>query len=239
MTVAPLPPEAPLKRGHSLAHDLVSELSQRILLGKLKPGDKLPSENLLVDEHRVSRTVVREALSKLQASGLVETRRGIGTFVLARTAPEGLRLGLDTATGVRDILELRMGLEAQAAALAAVRRSDEQLAAMRRALDDYQDLAAAGDSCAEADRRFHLLIAEATGNPCFVEIMAHLGESMIPRKRIGQNERAGDNLARHAFLANLEHEAILAAIRRRDGEAARAAVWLHLSNSRDRFSPAE
>ncbi len=78
--------------------------------------------------------MVREAISKLQASGLVETRHGIGTFVLERAPEQGLRLNVDTALGVRSILELRMGLETQAAALAATRRSDQQLAQMRRAL---------------------------------------------------------------------------------------------------------
>lgn len=112
------------KRTHNLAHDLVEKLTQSILLGQMSPGDKLPSENSIVQEHGVSRTVVREAISKLQASGLVETRHGIGTFVIERAAEQGLRLNVDTALGVRSILELRMGLETQAAALAAQRRSD-------------------------------------------------------------------------------------------------------------------
>ncbi|MDF2488850.1 MAG: GntR domain protein [Pseudomonas sp.] len=235
-TPAPTPPLA-RKRGHSRAHDLVSSLTQRILLGTYQPGDKLPSENTLVREHGVSRTVVREALSKLQASGLVETRHGIGTFVIERQAQAGLRVGAESAGSVRDLLELRIGLEGQAAALAALRRGDQHLAQMRQALDDYQDLAAAGDSCIEADRRFHLLIAEATGNVYFSEMMAQLGNALIPRNRMDLVERAGANLARHAYLANLEHEAILNAIRRQDPDAARAAICLHLSNSRDRLLP--
>ncbi|PTU04786.1 GntR family transcriptional regulator, partial [Pseudomonas sp. HMWF031] len=118
------------KRSHNLAHDLVAKLTQSILLGQMLPGAKLPSENTIVQEHGVSRTVVREAISKLQASGLVETRHGIGTFVLERAPEQGLRLNVDTALGVRSILELRLGLETQAAALAATRRSDQQLAQM-------------------------------------------------------------------------------------------------------------
>src|SRR5471030_309934 len=90
------------KRSLGLAHDLVAELTQHILLGKLAPGDKLPSENTLVREHGVSRTVVREALSKLQASGLVEPRHGIGTFVMARQAQAGLRMAAESAANVRD-----------------------------------------------------------------------------------------------------------------------------------------
>ncbi|WP_397452666.1 FadR/GntR family transcriptional regulator [Pseudomonas sp. NA-150] len=231
--------ETTRRRPHNLATDLVTQLSQKILLGKINPGEKLPSESEIVREHGVSRTVVREAISKLQASGLVETRHGIGTFVLERQAPTGMHLTVETAAGVRDILELRLGLETQAVALAAMRRTDEQLAAMRQALDDYQDLLAKEDSCVEADRRFHLLIAEATGNPCFVEIMQHLGSNMIPRSRIASSERAGANLAHQGYLANLEHEALLSAIRRQDPDAARAAMWTHLSNSRERLAPQE
>ncbi|OCR23972.1 GntR family transcriptional regulator [Pseudomonas syringae] len=229
----------PKRRQHNLATDLVTDLSQRILLGKIPPGHKLPSESEIVREHGVSRTVVREAISKLQASGLVETHHGVGTFVLERSDHTGLRLKVETAASVRDIIELRIGLETQAVALAALRRTDEQLAAMRQALDDYQDLLAKEDSCVEADKRFHMLIAEATGNPYFAEIMHHLGSAIIPRSRIAASERAGSNLAHHGYLANLEHEALLSAIRRQDPDAARAAMWTHLSNSRERLAPLE
>ncbi len=231
--------QPPKRRPHNLATDLVTDLSQRILLGKIAAGQKLPSENEIVRQHGVSRTVVREAISKLQASGLVETRHGIGTFVLERGNQNGLHLKVETAASVRDIIELRIGLETQAVALAALRRTDAQLLAMRQALDDYQDLLANEDSCVEPDRRFHMLIAEATGNPCFIEIMQHLGSAMIPRSRIDSSERAGVSLAHKGYLANLEHEALLAAIRRQDPDAARAAMWTHLSNSRERLAPAD
>ena len=126
------------KRSANLAQGVVEALTQRIQLGQLKPGEKLPSESTIVLEHGVSRTVVREALSKLQASGLVETRHGIGTFVLEQHTQPGLRLHVDTVASVRNMLELRLGLEVQAVALAALRRSEAQLAHMRQALDDYQ-----------------------------------------------------------------------------------------------------
>jgi GntR family transcriptional repressor for pyruvate dehydrogenase complex len=224
------------KRSLGLAHDLVAELTQHILLGKLAPGDKLPSESMIVREHGVSRTVVREALSKLQASGLVETRHGIGTFVLERDHHQGFRLKHDTVVSVRGILELRMGLETQAAALAARRRTEEQLVQMRQALDDYQDSLANNDSSVEPDVRFHRLIAEATGNSYFTDIIHHLGSSVIPRTRINADERGDADLMKLGLLANLEHEAILKAIRRQDPDAARAAMLLHLSNSLERMS---
>jgi GntR family transcriptional regulator, transcriptional repressor for pyruvate dehydrogenase complex len=224
------------KRSNNLAQGVLDALTQRILLGQLQPGEKLPSESTIVAEHGVSRTVVREALSKLQASGLVETRHGIGTFVLAPQAQSGLRLHVDTVASVRSVLELRLGLEVQAVALAALRRSDEQLARMRVVLSDYQACLANNDSCVEADKRFHQLIAEATGNTFFTEIMQHLGNAMIPRTQVKGAERGGADFAQLGQLAHLEHEAIFNAIKRQDPDAARAAMVLHLSNSRDRFS---
>ena len=92
------------RRSTNLAQGVVDALTQRILLGQLKPGEKLPSESTIVHEHGVSRTVVREAISKLQASGLVETRHGIGTFVLEQQAQQGLRLHVDTVASVRNML---------------------------------------------------------------------------------------------------------------------------------------
>ena len=230
------PPATPRKRSTNLAQGVVDDLTQRILLGQLKPGEKLPSESTIVLEHGVSRTVVREAISKLQASGLVETRHGIGTFVLEPRAQQGLRLHVDTVASVRNMLELRLGLEVQAVALAAGRRSDAQLAHMRQALDDYQASLANNDSCVEEDKRFHQLIAEATGNTFFTEIMQHLGSAMIPRSWVKGAERGGADFAKLGQLAHLEHEAIFNAIKRQDADAARAAMVLHLTNSRDRFS---
>ncbi|AQY65941.1 FadR/GntR family transcriptional regulator [Pseudomonas veronii] len=226
----------PRKRSQGLAHDIVTTLTQRILLGQLAPGEKLPSESAIVGEYGVSRTVVREALSKLQAAGLVETRHGVGTFVLARDQRQGLHLNHDTAVSVRGILELRLGLETQAAALAALRRSEVQLQHMREALDDYQASLANNDSSVEPDVRFHQLIAQATGNTYFTDVIQHLGNSVIPRTRINAEERGNTDLMKLGQLANLEHEAILNAIRRQDPDAARAAMLLHLSNSLERMT---
>ena len=228
--------DAPRKRSQGLAHDIVTTLTQRILLGQMAPGEKLPSESAIVGEYGVSRTVVREALSKLQAAGLVETRHGVGTFVLERDQRQGLHLNHDTAVSVRGILELRLGLETQAAALAALRRSEVQLQHMREALDDYQASLANNDSSVEPDVRFHQLIAQATGNTYFTDVIQHLGNSVIPRTRINAEERGDTDLMKLGQLANLEHEAILKAIRRQDPDAARAAMLLHLSNSLERMT---
>jgi GntR family transcriptional repressor for pyruvate dehydrogenase complex len=227
----------PRQRGRGLAHSLVDDFSVRIRDSVLRPGDKLPTESEIMQSFGVSRTVVREALSKLQAAGLVETHHGVGTFVLQQRASGVFRLDagdVATSVDVLAVLELRISLETESAGLAATRRSEEQLRAMREALDDFErNVAVAGDTVAP-DFRFHLQIAESTGNPYFADIMTHLGTTIIPRTRINairQHDRGGAYLSR----VNREHEEIYAAIARRDPESARAAMRIHLTNSRERL----
>ncbi len=218
--------DKPRKRPRNLAQGLVQALRQQIATGALRPGDKLPTESAIMAQQSVSRTVVREALQRLQAAGLVETRHGVGTFVIAKPN-EGNPLPDVVVDSVHDavaVLELRLSLEIETAGLAAERRTDAQLRAIRDALKTLQDCEAQnGQEASDADFQFHLRIAEATGNHYFVDIMHHLGGSMVPRKRI-ETDRA-----------NHEHEEVVAAITRQDSYAARAAMRLHLTNSRERF----
>jgi len=227
----------PRQRSRGLAHGLVDDLGDKIRSQELRPGDKLPTESAIMQAYGVSRTVVREALSKLQASGLVETRHGVGTFVLEPRAAGMFRLDpsdIAATVDVLAVLELRISLETESAGLAASRRTEEQLAAMRAALDDFEhNVSVSGDTVAP-DFRFHLQIAQATGNPYFADIMSHLGTTLIPRTRVSairNSDRRGEYLSR----VNREHEEIYAAIARRDPESARAAMRIHLTNSRERL----
>ncbi|KAI3592784.1 FadR/GntR family transcriptional regulator [Cupriavidus sp. CER94] len=241
MSNASMTSPAPLRRrGRTLAEEVVGNLTESIQQGQLKPGDKLPTESEIMATLGVSRTVVREALSRLQASGLVETRHGIGTFVLNRPIETHSPFRIDpsamvTAMDVLAMLEFRVSLEAEAASLAATRRSDDQLRAMRRALDDMKRNAAEGSDAVGSDFEFHLSIARATGNRYFTDIMGHLGTMVIPRSRlqVSQPERE-QYLERVSF----EHESIFDAIERRDPEAAKAAMRMHLTNSRERLRKA-
>jgi len=231
----------PRRRVRGLAHGLVDDLGEKIRSQQLRPGDKLPTESAIMQAYGVSRTVVREALSKLQAAGLVETHHGIGTFVLQPRAAGMFRLDasdIATSVDVLAVLELRISLETESAGLAATRRTEDQLLAMREALDDFErNVAVAGDTVAP-DFRFHLQIAQATGNSYFADIMSHLGTTIIPRTRITairNHDRRGEYLTR----VNREHEEIYAAIARRDSESARAAMRIHLTNSRERLRIAQ
>jgi DNA-binding FadR family transcriptional regulator len=219
----------------------VEGLGSQIRSQALKAGDKLPTESEIMQAWGVSRTVVREALSRLQAAGLVETRHGIGTFVLAQP-PGSFGITPDeipTAADVMAVLELRISLETESAGLAAQRRTDEQLAAIRAALDELEGGVTGEGDTIEPDTRFHMLIASATGNRYFAEIMAHLGTTLIPRARINSPRVASEDLPQYLRRVNREHEEIYEAIARRDPEAARAAMRLHLTNSRERLRRAQ
>jgi DNA-binding FadR family transcriptional regulator len=226
-----------LDRGtaRGLAHELVERLKGRMLSGELAPGDRLPTESTLVEEFGVSRTVVREAVSRLQAAGLVETFQGRGSFVLQ--VPERAS-GLREVRSHRDVLELldfRIGVESEAAGLAAVRRTDHQLKAIERALDDFRRIGDDPSRSVEADFAFHLKVAAASGNRFYTELIGSLGPMMImlPRTRLEPAYEMSD--AAHLTRVVLEHENIYAAIARSDPSAASAAARLHLSNTRHRL----
>ncbi|MEF9929488.1 MAG: FadR/GntR family transcriptional regulator [Massilia sp.] len=229
------------RRQRNLAQGVIEQVGAAVKQGILKPGDKLPTESSLMAQHGVSRTVVREAISHLQASGLVQTRHGIGTFVLERPQT-GLGLDAEHILTLRDvlaILELRIGVETETAGLAASRRSEEQVRELAGALDEMQQAMAEGISAVEADKRFHLLIAQATGNRYFVDILAQLGNAIIPRARLNTPGLEQDKPADFLERVSREHDDIFRAIERRDPEAARAAMRTHLSNSRERLVQAQ
>ena len=223
--------------GRGLAHELVERLRERILGGEIEPGQKLPTESSLVSEFGVSRTVVREAISRLQAAGLVETFQGRGSFVL--DLPEPAReFSLDTSRvrshrDVLDLLDFRIGIEVEAAGLAAVRRTEHQLKAIARALDDFRRTGPG--RVVEADFTFHLKVAAASGNRFYSELLGSLGPMMImlPRTRLDQSYSVSDQA--HFTRVIAEHENIHDAIARSDPEGARAAARVHLSNTRHRL----
>jgi GntR family transcriptional regulator, transcriptional repressor for pyruvate dehydrogenase complex len=226
------------KRGRNLAERLVNELAAEIRNGKLRPGDKLPTEAQIVNRFGVSRTVVREALSRLQASGLVETRHGVGTFVAGRRRDVGLRADaaqIGTVVDVVAMLELRIAVESEAAALAARRRTKAQVGEMRRALDTFEANIQTDGDTVTPDFHFHTLIGEATGNPYFSGLFASLGVKAIPRTRVNLPDPGAEERRRYLARVNREHEDIFSAIARSDADGARAAMRTHLSNSRERL----
>ncbi|GAA1487594.1 FadR/GntR family transcriptional regulator [Brachybacterium sacelli] len=220
--------------------DLVAALRRRIVDGEIAPGEKLPSENQLIAAHGVSRTVVREAVTRLQAEGLVRTRRGAGSFALTPPAEQGSgwpARPVRTVAERRALLELRTGLESEAASLAAVRRTAADLAAMGDALARFEDSAGAPAAALEHDFAFHRAVAEAAGNPLLLELIDALGPAMIamPRHRLDPAGADGAGGGRGSGAVGHEHAAVLTAITAGDAQAAAAAMRTHLAGSRRRL----
>ena len=225
------------QRARPLAHQLVEAIGDRIRDGRVAPGDKLPTEAAIMGEFSVSRTVVREALSKLQASGLVETRHGVGTFVVGLGDATPFRIAPEQFATLRDViavLELRIGVETEAAGLAAQRRTPQNLAEMRTALVAFETAIAAGRDAVGPDFQFHLEVARSTQNPHFVDLMGTLGSKIIPRARLDPADALSEERLAYLRRVNNEHESICDAIANQDPDAARAAMRTHLANSRER-----
>ena len=223
----------------NLTADLTADLRTRIVDGVIQPGEKLPSENTLIGEFGVSRTVVRSALTRLQAEGLVETERGRGSFALTPPTagpPSGQPArAVVTAEDRQHLLEFRIGVESEAAALAAGNRTERQLGAMRQALAEFTNSVEHPAHAMKADFEFHKAIATASGNPFYTDCLASLGQTMIamPRTRLmtGVEHYARDHFEQVVH----EHASIFAAIADSDGATASAAMRNHLANSRRRL----
>ncbi|HDS1733810.1 MULTISPECIES: FadR/GntR family transcriptional regulator [Pseudomonas] len=225
-----------------LAETLVERFAQRMREGTLKRGEKLPTEAQIMAAESVSRSVVRDALSRMQAAGLVETHHGVGTFIRDMPAPEGFNVGPATIvllSDVLDLLEFRLSLEVQAAGMAAERATPQALEEIEQALNALLQGPEKSGSTTNADFQFHLKIAKATGNPHLIDIMKHLGTKLIPRTRMNSAYTGQSNRTTYLAGINREHQQIFDAIASRQVDAARAAMFLHLSNSRMRLREAQ
>lgn len=222
----------------SLTAQLVESMTGRIQAGDYRKGDQLPTEKELIEEFGVSRTVVREAIANLKASGLVATRQGKGAFVL----DEGMRSfriseeNLSLVEEVLEALELRVAIESEAAALAARRRSPEELARIEAACAAMDAAIEAGRSTVDLDIAFHRAIAQATGNRHFLGLFNYLGEVLVPRARVPTHQYDATTLQEYLRRISAEHHQIVAAIAAGDSDAARAALRIHLGGSRDRLA---
>ncbi len=228
----------PLRPPANLTGALVHRLAEEIRSGRLLPGARLPTEQDLMREAGVSRTVVREAVAALRAEGLVVTRQGVGAFVTERPGEGIFRLTPSEAEGLQQViqvLELRLALEVEAAGLAAQRRGDQALAEIKAAEAAFDAAMAAGNDAAEPDFALHRAIFVATANPYFLRFLEVLGRHAIPRRALGLVERS--DAERRAYLEQVrgEHRDVSAAITAGDAGAAREAMRRHLEAARERY----
>lgn len=222
-------------RSQSRVQVLCDEICRHLVDAPLQPGDRLPTETKLVEQYGVSRTVVREAISRLQAAGVVETRHGIGTFVVNLPGAFDFGPALGTVQEVLRMLELRICLESEAAGLAAIRRSQEELQEIGQAHETFVTMSRRTGPTTEADFRFHSAICRSTHNPYFHDVLLHFGKLIIPRAGLKLTPPDGSGPVEDIDRLTHEHEDIFSAIVRQDADGARVAMRAHLNNSRERL----
>lgn len=222
----------------NLTAELVEMLSKEITSGKLAPGARLLTEQEMMTTFGVSRTVVREAVSALRSEGLVLTRQGVGAFVAADAQKRPFRIDPQDISSVPEVLrimELRMGVEIEAAGLAASRRTTKHIARIDTELAKIDAAIERGEAAIEADFELHRAIAAATGNAYFERFLGYLGHYIIPRQSVRIEKTGRDAQGPYLQRVQREHRAICGAIAKGDAEGARDAMRAHLGNSIARY----
>lgn len=221
-------PAKPIERT-TLAASAFEQLISYVVNGDWKAGDRIPPERELCQQLGIARTSLREALKAMELIGMLDSRVGDGTFVCPRSEFLSRPLlwaftGTDEAE-LRDIMEARMLLERDLAGLAAERSSEDEVAQIGEAVQSMRDCVAAGDSTIDADMRFHLAVAQAAHNGVLqnaVQLLRNLMRHWIHLKLMIPDVPA---------QVLKQHVAIFEAIRSRDPEAARGAMYKHLDDT--------
>jgi DNA-binding FadR family transcriptional regulator len=227
-----------------LYRQIAEQVRALITQGEFKPGERLPAERDLSKQLGVSRPSVREALIALEVEGWVEVRTGSGVYVLERQARNGASNGHLNGSGhaeaARDewgpleLIRARRVVEGEIAFMAAQQAKRRDIDAMARAIDSMRDAADQGVLPLDGDRAFHSAIVQASGNVVLVETVQSFWDS---RRGPIFTRLGGYFETEQSWRAAIaEHEAILQAIRAKDGEAARAAMHTHMDKSHQRFS---
>lgn len=203
-----------------------ADLAAKIASGSFAVGQRLPSERLLAQSYAVSRPTVREALIALELDGLVEVRMGSGVYVTARVPRDGKAAEADV--GPFELLEARRAIEGEACALAALRITDEELAALSALVIEMHEENARDVAMSEdADRRFHMLIAAATQNSGMIAAVEMLWDA---RARSPQYRLMSEKAHAAGVVPRIdEHALIVDALRTRQPEIARTTMRSHLT----------
>ncbi len=215
-----------------LYEQIVAQIESDVLGGKLRKGDRLPTERELAEQFGVSRTAVREAVKALCEKGLVQSHPGRGTFITDNTARSvrhslGFMMKIGAAEGSADLTETREILEPEIAALAATRADVESIAAMRQAVATMDAALNDADAFIEADLAFHLALARATQNALIPTLLDPIVDLL--RGHRARIFNAPGAPKRGQFY----HKQILDAVVCRDAQAARKAMRAHLRQVRN------
>lgn len=219
-------------RRHPLADQAADALLLRIGSGEWALGHRLPGETTLAAQLGVGRSTVREAIRQLAGRGVLESRQGSGVFVISVDATEDWATLLRRA-GIVAIIETRLAIETEAAALAADRRTPADLRALRRALDRRAALLDVGvEDHVDADTAFHRAVVTSAHN----EVLTELFDGLVPRLRPAMIDLVRFAPAPSAAADHASHEDLVEAIRAGRPETARAASRSHLAQLLERVS---
>jgi DNA-binding FadR family transcriptional regulator len=223
--LAPLEDRLP---SSSSALSIAHELREAIFGGRYATGQKLPPERRLAVHFNTSRATIREALRQLTEQQLVERRIGSGTFVTHRQAVEGRDIAEETSP--LQLIEVRVAVEPQIARLAVLHATNRDLDRLAAALDALK--AARGDPVrySAADERFHLTLAACTGNPLMIWLYGQINEVRLHAQWAAMRTKVltEENMR----LYDEQHEAVVAAVRRRDVDGAVAAMLEQMQKAR-------
>jgi len=229
----------PIMPGAYLSDQVAGVMAGNIRNGSLRAGDKLPTEAVLVDQFSVSRTVVREALSRLKSLGLVESKQGSGVYV-KEVGFSPLNFDAKSAVSrqaVVQIVEVRRALEAEVAGLAAQRRTAADVKRIHKSIVQLDKAVRAGGDGVDEDVQYHLAIAEAARNPFLLGTLQYLGQFLQGATRVTRaNEARREDFARQV---RDEHAVIFAAIEAGESDSARSAAALHMDNAIERIEHAD
>lgn len=208
--------------------EVARQIERSIRNGEIAPGERLPAERNLALRFQVSRPTIREAMIALEIAGLVEIHTGSGIYAALRKPSRKAGIG-DDGPGPFEILDSRLLIETRTAELAAVHISAAQLAGLQQALAAMQTEAGNGKAAERADRRFHCIIAQASGNSALASIVDWLWDLRNKSKISTLFHQRVRDAGVHPSLA--EHQRIFRALQRRDPLRAREAMRRHLLNS--------
>jgi DNA-binding FadR family transcriptional regulator len=227
-----------LRPSRNLTDRAAADIAAEIRDGRLPPGARLPTEQEMMATLGVSRTVVREAVSALRAEGLVVTRQGSGAFVAEDATRVPFRIdpeAMGTIADALNVMELRLAIEVEAAALAAERATPAQIGDIMGAHAAMAAAIAREDAAVNEDFLFHRAIASATANTQFPQFLEFLGRHVIPRQRIRAAIAGPKEQREYLVRIQREHMRIGQAIEGRDSADARKAMRAHLLNSITRY----
>lgn len=218
-----------------LADHVYDRLLQDIIDGVYPSSTRLPSEATLAKACGVSRPVLRNALARLRDDGIISTRQGSGNYVLRRPDRSvGSIVPLGSISDIQRCYEFRIDMEPSCAGWAALRRTEAQVEELSQAMDRFNETYLVHEPGTEADLEIHMIVARSSGNQFYSLMMQMVSRQIAYGMHLSRSLtlRAAPN--RNALVEG-EHRAILEAIRDRDAEAARRAMFHHLTAARDRM----